>query len=100
MIQGNFAEVEALLSRSAEQGLFQEHITSCTYTPVWRKIPDAQTPDACVPSMRGGHQMCMDVEAGIIYLIGGWDGSKDLADFWAFSVAAGQWTCLSADTKK
>ncbi len=27
-----------------------------------------------LPSKRGGHQMCMDSRAGVIYLLGGWEG--------------------------
>lgn len=49
--------------------------------------------------MRGGHQMCMDIEGGHIYLLGGWDGTKDLSDFWVYHVHTDQWECLSTDTK-
>ena len=44
--------------------------------------------------------MCIDVEDKIIYLIGGWDGSKDLADFWAYSIKDGQWKCFSEDLRR
>jgi len=33
-------------------------------------------------------------------LFGGWDGTQDLADFWAYSVKENQWTCISRDTEK
>ena len=51
--------------------------------------------------MRGGHQMCMDVQsAGFIYIFGGWDGSKELSDFWCYDIAGNKWECISQDTKK
>ncbi len=50
------------------------------------------------PDMRGGHQMCIDSEAGVLYLYGGWDGSKELGDFWQFTMSSSKWTRLSPDT--
>lgn len=44
--------------------------------------------------------MLIDMEAQVIYLLGGWDGMVDLADFWSFSVESAQWTCLSHDTEQ
>ena len=43
--------------------------------------------------------MSIDMEAQVIYLIGGWDGMMDLSDFWAFSAETARWTCLSRDTE-
>ena len=34
----------------------------------------------------------------VIYQFGGWDGGQDLADLWAYSVPAEQWTCISKNT--
>lgn len=53
-----------------------------------------------MPCMRGGHQMCIDVECGLIYMFGGWNGSRDLSDFWVYSINNEQWTCVSQDTRK
>ena len=50
------------------------------------------------PSMRGGHQMCLDVEEQRAYLFGGWDGARDLADFWVYEIGNGAWRRLSPDT--
>ncbi len=50
--------------------------------------------------MRGGHQMAIDVQDGKIYLLGGWDGSKELADFWCFDLNLKQWICLCHDTRR
>ena len=55
--------------------------------------------DACQPGMRGGHQMCIDAERQIIYLMGGWDGNDDLADFWMFDINQKSWRMISRDTE-
>lgn len=94
---GDFAHAEKLLDQAFSEELFNEYISDCTYTPVWQRIsPEVGE----TPPMRGGHQMCIDTDAGIIYLLGGWDGSRDLSDFWSFSISDQQWTCISADTRK
>ena len=55
-------------------------------------------PPPTQPSPRGGHQLVIDCLRGNIYLFGGWDGSRDLADFWQFNIAAGKWSLVSGDT--
>lgn len=40
------------------------------------------------------------IPAETVYLFGGWDGTQDLADFWAYSVLENQWACISRDTEK
>ena len=50
------------------------------------------------PCARGGHQLCLDVTAQLIYLFGGWDGMQELSDFWVFNINGRQWKCLSRDT--
>lgn len=42
--------------------------------------------------------LCLISES--LYLFGGWDGNRDLSDFWVFSVPSKEWTCLSSDTHK
>ena len=42
--------------------------------------------------------MCMDTDAGQLYLYGGWDGTKELGDLWRFTIVSQQWDCLSHDT--
>lgn len=53
-----------------------------------------------MPCQRGGHQMCIDHANGKIYLLGGWNGSSDLPDFWCFIMASGNWRCISKDTSR
>ena len=50
--------------------------------------------------MRGGHQMCIDTDSQCIYLLGGWDGNEDLADFWMFNIHNETWKLLSSDTEE
>lgn len=52
------------------------------------------------PTVRGGHQMCWDGPSKSIYLLGGWDGHRDLGDFWRYSLESASWTCLSEDTRR
>ena len=35
----------------------------------------------------------------MLYLFGGWDGNRDLADFWAFDISSGKWRLLSLNTE-
>uniref|UniRef100_A0A674J1W4 Muskelin 1 n=1 Tax=Terrapene triunguis TaxID=2587831 RepID=A0A674J1W4_9SAUR len=44
--------------------------------------------------------VCSFIFIETVYLFGGWDGTQDLADFWAYSVKENQWTCISRDTEK
>ncbi|CAG8465178.1 12907_t:CDS:10 [Acaulospora colombiana] len=39
-------------------------------------------------------------KAGHIYLLGGWDGSRDLSDFWVYDVNGNNWTLISTDTRE
>ena len=34
----------------------------------------------------------------VLYLFGGWDGSKSLADLWRYDINSAQWEQLSSDT--
>jgi hypothetical protein len=43
--------------------------------------------------------MCIDAERQIIYLMGGWDGNDDLADFWMFDINQKSWRMISRDTE-
>ncbi|KAG0033127.1 hypothetical protein BGZ81_009343 [Podila clonocystis] len=42
--------------------------------------------------------MCIDTKDGYVYLMGGWDGARDLADFWAYHIPSQKWILISADT--
>jgi hypothetical protein len=98
VLEGDYVAAEATMNEAANRGLFFDYINDASYKPVWRKIYDTDA-NGETPSMRGGHQMCIDSDAHDIYLLGGWDGTKDLADFWVYHIEQGIWECLSTDTK-
>ncbi|PJF17507.1 hypothetical protein PSACC_02688, partial [Paramicrosporidium saccamoebae] len=58
------------------------------------------TPAHTHPAVRGGHQMVWDPVGRSIYLFGGWDGHRDLGDFWRYNVATAEWSCLSEDARR
>lgn len=67
--------------------VLSDYLSKFKYTPEWTLIKPmredgAPQDKADMPGMRGGHQMCIDSEAGFIYLFGGWDGKWDLGDLW------------------
>lgn len=99
--KGDFEACERLIGIAEQDGLFSAYIASQDYKPQWKLIsPLTVAEDETRPGMRGGHQMCMDVNTEMIYLFGGWDGKTDLADFWVFSVQNDEWTCLSRNTEE
>ena len=51
------------------------------------------------PSPRGGHQLVIDSIHQNIYMFGGWDGSRDLSDFWQYNICGNKWTMLSEDAQ-
>jgi len=51
------------------------------------------------PPRRGGHQLVMDSTSQTIYLFGGWDGKKDLADLWSYHIPSNRWTMLFQNTE-
>ncbi|CAG8724349.1 22373_t:CDS:10, partial [Dentiscutata erythropus] len=96
---GDFQMAEDTMINAAEKGLFDEYIRNCPYNYFWKKI---EATDACgvSPCTRGGHQMCIDVEAGQIYLLGGWDGNNNLADFWSYDINPKKWNLISHNTRE
>ncbi|KAF9929588.1 Muskelin 1, intracellular mediator containing kelch motif [Modicella reniformis] len=110
VIKGNFRRAEELMMEAAERELFDTYIQSCSYKPIWKQLqPNSnhqelhllqshQTHEEANPRHRGGHQMCIDTQGGYVYLMGGWDGSMDLADFWAYRIASQTWILISTDT--
>ncbi|XP_071960685.1 muskelin-like [Antedon mediterranea] len=99
VLQGDFDVCETIMEEASKSNLFKYYISKQEYLPEWNPISMlSSVEDDKRPGMRGGHQMCIDVVTETIYLYGGWDGSQDLADFWAYKVADGKWQCLSRNT--
>uniref|UniRef100_A0A224Z4H8 Muskelin n=1 Tax=Rhipicephalus zambeziensis TaxID=60191 RepID=A0A224Z4H8_9ACAR len=98
--KGDFAACEQLLEKAANEGVFNEYLKNEEYRPRWTPILCTDKPEGKNrPGMRGGHQMCIDVQTETLYLFGGWDGIQDLADLWSYQTSTGVWTCLSRDTE-
>ncbi|KAI7816573.1 Muskelin N-terminus-domain-containing protein [Gamsiella multidivaricata] len=111
VVRGNFKRAEELMIEAAERGLFDDYIRSYDYKPMWKRLQSNshrqgfhhhhhshQAHDEEGPRQRGGHQMCIDTQGGYVYLMGGWDGARELADFWAYHIPSQVWILISADT--
>ncbi|EED85132.1 predicted protein [Postia placenta Mad-698-R] len=97
VLQGNWPHSEELLQRLASEGLFDEHQRASPPRAEWTRLHGLDA-DGDAPCRRGGHAMCMDEENGLIYLFGGWDGQRNLDDFWVYDVRADLWRLLSLAT--
>lgn len=101
VLNGSFSEAESVLSSVASKGLFASSIFSSPPYSLWNRIENRLDMDGDplpAPSARGGHAMCYDRRQGRIYLFGGWDGRKDLNDFWVFDIAEGFWKLIPPRT--
>ncbi|CAE6415260.1 unnamed protein product [Rhizoctonia solani] len=98
VLEADLGTTEALVKSIAEEeGLFEYCARVSPPACVWKKV----TPEGDagkVPVGRGGHQLCLDVERGVVYLFGGWDGAKNLSDFWSYTIATNQWKLTHEDT--
>jgi len=59
-------------------------------TNTWANL----NPAGSVPAARGGHSMVYDVDSGKMILFGGWNGSTQFNDTWAYDPAANTWANL------
>uniref|UniRef100_A0A3Q3NE02 Muskelin 1, intracellular mediator containing kelch motifs n=1 Tax=Mastacembelus armatus TaxID=205130 RepID=A0A3Q3NE02_9TELE len=94
VLQGDFDACEELIDKAVRDGLFNQYISQQEYKPRWSQI---------IPKCNKGtsaQEINRDDMNKTVYLFGGWDGTQDLADFWAYSVQENQWACISRDTEK
>ncbi|KAK7049330.1 hypothetical protein VNI00_005931 [Paramarasmius palmivorus] len=84
VLHGDWSRAEDILDEMSEQGLFSSYLEQQSPHIIWTKLPDG-------PSPRAGHAMCMDQESGLIYLFGGWNGQKNLDDFWVYEIQKREW---------
>lgn len=94
VLHANFDLCEELLQSMATASLFSMSLLSSQPYSRWARI-HAVDFDGDAPSARGGHAMCIDSINGRIYLFGGWDGQKNMDDFWVFDIKSGDWQVLS-----
>ena len=99
VLRGDWSQAEQHLDDLARLGLFDDHILSCVPHARWKRLRGTDA-NGDVPSKRGGHAMCMDVEQGLIYLFGGYDGRKSLDDFWVYNVREERWRVISISSSK
>ncbi|KAJ9074574.1 hypothetical protein DSO57_1005025 [Entomophthora muscae] len=97
--EGDFEAVEETIIQASSQGYFQEYCSRLPYKPQWKRIYACDS-NGVSPVPRGGHQMCLNVPQGIIYVLGGWDGYQDLSDFWEYNISQQCWNQISEDTRR
>eukprot|EP00730_Choanoeca_flexa_P008550 TRINITY_DN12503_c1_g2_i1.p1 TRINITY_DN12503_c1_g2~~TRINITY_DN12503_c1_g2_i1.p1 ORF type:complete len:727 (+),score=124.24 TRINITY_DN12503_c1_g2_i1:111-2291(+) len=93
--QGDMVAAEALLRQYVAEGIFREYLERQPDVIHWTRLNADMAQDRPQPCARGGHQMCVDVEARMVYLVGGWNGEEDLGDFWRYCLTTERWTLLS-----
>jgi len=79
--------------------LFGGYNGSECYNDTWvyditQRTWSSSSPVASKPSARYGHSMAYDPESKKIILFGGFDGTKEYNDTWAYDPASGIWTNL------
>ncbi|KAI8047413.1 Muskelin N-terminus-domain-containing protein [Gilbertella persicaria] len=99
VVETDFEAAERVLQLAHHEcEIYRTYSDNATYKPIWRQLKP-QEKQAPVPMPRGGHQMCIDVDHQMIYILGGWDGKEDLSDFWSYDIQQNQWKLLSEDTQ-
>lgn len=96
-VHQGFAEAGQHIDTAAS--LLSAYVDRSIPKPVWHQVHSTDL-NGDTPSGRGGHQMELDSDKGILWLFGGWDGSKDLADLWAFHIRESRWRCISRDVRQ
>ncbi|XP_065912735.1 muskelin-like isoform X2 [Dysidea avara] len=99
--EGDYASAEHLLEQSSEEKLLDGYVAKQAVKPQWTLL-NSKTSEVCGewPYMRGGHQLCIDCDSEVLYLFGGWDGTKSLSDLWRYDITSAQWMQISADTSQ
>ena len=111
-----------------ERSLFEPFCKITKPTAEWTRLDtmsETASGDGQSPPARGGHQLVLvrqlpshqtehstqgsadefssseaSEDTSALYLFGGWDGHRELSDFWSFSIHHQKWQLLSADTAK
>ncbi|XP_050538902.1 muskelin isoform X2 [Daktulosphaira vitifoliae] len=96
---GNYELAESSMDK-AITGLLENYMERQSFKPIWEMVKEFDYSSKKRPCMRGGHQMCIDSQTSIIYLLGGWNGHKDLSDLWSFNITTGVWRCISNNVEE
>ncbi|EPB83057.1 hypothetical protein HMPREF1544_10194 [Mucor circinelloides 1006PhL] len=97
VVDGDFEAAGKIVLEADEKNIFRSYVENARYLPTWQKL-FASNDDGDAPCGRGGHQLCIDSDREKIYLFGGWDGKRDLSDFWCYNIRDSRWKMLSTDT--
>ncbi|KAL1942840.1 hypothetical protein VTO73DRAFT_5080 [Trametes versicolor] len=99
VLSGDWRRAEELIRDCASVGLLENYRQACQARTRWTRIKGLDA-DGDVPCRRGGHAMCIDEMAAVIYLFGGWDGQRNLDDFWAYDIFLDAWRLISPATSR
>ena len=99
VLQGDFTAAENLLDTLASASLFSNSLLASQPHASWDRIL-AVDADGDTPSARGGHAMCIDPVNNVVYLFGGWDGQKNLDDFWVYDIKKDDWSLVPYATAR
>ncbi|KZT62013.1 hypothetical protein CALCODRAFT_552839 [Calocera cornea HHB12733] len=98
----DYGAAESVFREIGAKGGFASYLGSCSPRACWRRVESAAEPGkADAPCNRGGHTLCLDHghHGRHIYLLGGWDGVRELPDFWSYDIQAERWRVLSLHTQ-
>jgi hypothetical protein len=94
---GDYNQTEDIFSQAMAEGLLDSHINNQPSQAFWQLLT---SDGGSWPSIRGGHQLCLDSESQLIYMFGGWDGTNDLADLWIYNIRDKLWKCVCKDSSE
>ncbi len=94
VLEGDFTRCEELLHSIADLSLFSSSLLASQPFAQWTRL-HAVDADGDAPTPRGGHAMCIDSQGGKVYLHGGWNGQKNMDDFWMYDMKSEKWTVLN-----
>ncbi|CAB1345889.1 unnamed protein product, partial [Coregonus sp. 'balchen'] len=100
VLRGDFDACEELIDKAVKDGLFNQYISQQEYKPRWSQIIPKSNKGTTAQEPSPDDMNSETNYSKTVYLFGGWDGTQDLADFWAYSVQENQWVCISRDTEK
>lgn len=121
---GDFHKTELFIEKCASDGLMDNYLHQHDYKATWelqetslstsvnlikcddvstiehKRICDIHSHSSNVrPGMRGGHQLVVDSDNGLMYLYGGWDGFEDLSDLWVYDIKTKLWSLIHEKTE-
>lgn len=97
--KGDFKMCEEFMESCINDGLIDGTLSQQDYKPTWI-LKETTNDSKITPGMRGGHQLTIDSENGLMYLYGGWDGLEDLSDLWCYHMKNEKWELIHENSEK